>query len=235
MIGISSSRMAGGSSGRTRVMRRSSVFLNTIRSDYRKLRPMPTIRLAVVAALALVSAAHHATAQTAVERELIQLERDWDAAFFRNDTAFIDRVLAPSSWPRIRTAHAATAPRSWPTPPPSTSRSNRPRSTSSPCRSTETRRSCGSRRRLVGTEQGQAARGRAPVPGRVRAPRRPLAVRGDAERQGAGVRSADRGVRMRIARVLAVAVVMAAAWPGRCRCAAQAPARRPRRVNRRAR
>ena len=55
---------------------------------------MPTIRLAVVAALALVSAAHHATAQSAVERELIQLERDWDAAFFRNDTAFIDRVLA---------------------------------------------------------------------------------------------------------------------------------------------
>jgi ketosteroid isomerase-like protein len=55
---------------------------------------MPTIHLAMVAALALVSAAQHATAQSAVERELIQLERDWDAAFFRSDTAFIDRVLA---------------------------------------------------------------------------------------------------------------------------------------------
>ncbi len=28
------------------------------------------------------------------EMELIQLERDWDRAFLRNDTAFIDRVLA---------------------------------------------------------------------------------------------------------------------------------------------
>jgi hypothetical protein len=33
-------------------------------------------------------------AQDAAVQELIQLERDWDAAFFRNDTAFIDRVLA---------------------------------------------------------------------------------------------------------------------------------------------
>src|SRR5262245_18059429 len=64
---------------------------------------MPTTRLAqargkaacLVAVLALVSAADHASAQPDVERELIQLERDWDAAFFRNDTAFIDRVLAP--------------------------------------------------------------------------------------------------------------------------------------------
>ena len=56
---------------------------------------MPSIRLAVVAALAFATAAHHASAQTAVERELIQLERDWDAAFFRNDTAFIASVLAP--------------------------------------------------------------------------------------------------------------------------------------------
>ena len=43
--------------------------------------------------MALASAAHHAGAQPAVERELIQLERDWDAAF--HHTAFIDRVLAP--------------------------------------------------------------------------------------------------------------------------------------------
>jgi ketosteroid isomerase-like protein len=56
---------------------------------------MPTIRLAAFSLLALAGAAHHASAQPAVERELIQLERDWDAAFFRNDTAFIDRVLAP--------------------------------------------------------------------------------------------------------------------------------------------
>jgi hypothetical protein len=52
------------------------------------------LRAASPAAVALVSAAQHATAQSAVERELIQLERDWDQAFFRNDTAFIDRVLA---------------------------------------------------------------------------------------------------------------------------------------------
>ena len=31
----------------------------------------------------------------AEEVELIQLERDWDRAFLMNDTAFIDRVLAP--------------------------------------------------------------------------------------------------------------------------------------------
>jgi ketosteroid isomerase-like protein len=55
---------------------------------------MPTIRLAAVAVVALASAARHASAQPTVERELIQLERDWDAAFFLNDTAFIDRVLA---------------------------------------------------------------------------------------------------------------------------------------------
>ena len=29
------------------------------------------------------------------EAALIQLERDWDSAFLLNDTAFIDRVLAP--------------------------------------------------------------------------------------------------------------------------------------------
>jgi ketosteroid isomerase-like protein len=56
---------------------------------------MLTTRLALVAALALASAAPHASAQSVVERELIQLERDWDAAFFKNDVAFIDRVLAP--------------------------------------------------------------------------------------------------------------------------------------------
>jgi ketosteroid isomerase-like protein len=64
---------------------------------------MPTTRLAqakagaawLVALLALAGATSDANAQPAVERELIQLERDWDAAFFRNDTAFIDRVLAP--------------------------------------------------------------------------------------------------------------------------------------------
>jgi ketosteroid isomerase-like protein len=49
----------------------------------------------LVAILALAGAPPHASAQSPVERELIQLERDWDAAFFRNDTAFIDRVLAP--------------------------------------------------------------------------------------------------------------------------------------------
>lgn len=58
------------------------------------LRTRPTTRLAAVAVLALVSPGRHASAQAAVERELIQLERDWDVAFFRNDTAFIDRVLA---------------------------------------------------------------------------------------------------------------------------------------------
>ena len=52
-------------------------------------------RLAAFSLLALAAAAHHSGAQPAVERELIELERDWDAAFFRNDTAFIDRVLAP--------------------------------------------------------------------------------------------------------------------------------------------
>jgi ketosteroid isomerase-like protein len=36
-----------------------------------------------------------AAAQTDVVQELIQLERDWDAAFLRNDVAFVDRVLAP--------------------------------------------------------------------------------------------------------------------------------------------
>lgn len=49
----------------------------------------------LVVAVALLSPAPHASAQSAVEKELIQLERDWDAAFFRNDIAFIDRVLAP--------------------------------------------------------------------------------------------------------------------------------------------
>jgi ketosteroid isomerase-like protein len=49
-------------------------------------------------------AALPATAQTDAKRtdarqadavqELIQLERDWDAAFLRNDVAFVDRVLA---------------------------------------------------------------------------------------------------------------------------------------------
>jgi len=52
---------------------------------------MPRIGVAVCA---LASAAPHASAQSAAEKELIQLERDWDAAFFRNDAAFIDRVLA---------------------------------------------------------------------------------------------------------------------------------------------
>jgi ketosteroid isomerase-like protein len=55
---------------------------------------MPTTGRAAVAVMALASTAPHASAQSAAERELIQLERDWDAAFFRNDTAFIDRVLA---------------------------------------------------------------------------------------------------------------------------------------------
>ena len=35
-----------------------------------------------------------ALAQDAAATELIQLERDWDAAFLKNDTAFVDGVLA---------------------------------------------------------------------------------------------------------------------------------------------
>ena len=56
---------------------------------------MLRIGVALFATAALAGAARDARAQPAVERELIQLERDWDAAFFRNETAFIDRVLAP--------------------------------------------------------------------------------------------------------------------------------------------
>jgi ketosteroid isomerase-like protein len=52
----------------------------------------------VLAALALAIVCGHpavAEAQDAAAAELIQLERDWDAAFLKNDTAFVDRVLAP--------------------------------------------------------------------------------------------------------------------------------------------
>ncbi len=47
-------------------------------------------------ALAIVGGVQDAAlAQDAAAAELIQLERDWDAAFLKNDTAFVDRVLAP--------------------------------------------------------------------------------------------------------------------------------------------
>jgi len=46
-------------------------------------------------AFAFVGGVHGpALAQDAVATELIQLERDWDAAFLKNDTAFVDGVLA---------------------------------------------------------------------------------------------------------------------------------------------
>ena len=46
-------------------------------------------------ALGIVCGIHDAAlAQDAAATELIQLERDWDAAFLKNDTAFVDGVLA---------------------------------------------------------------------------------------------------------------------------------------------
>lgn len=46
-------------------------------------------------ALAFVCGGHvPALAQDAAATELIQLEREWDAAFLKNDTAFVDGVLA---------------------------------------------------------------------------------------------------------------------------------------------
>ncbi len=153
---------------------------------------MPTIRLAVVAALAFASAAHHASAQTAVERELIQLERDWDAAFFRNDTAFIDRVLAPE--------FMATYPDG--------SRGDRAKELANVAAFNQTidsstldeftvqvlrRHSSRVVQATAGrAEQGVAARGRPPLSGRLRAPRRQVAVRGDAKRQGARMRWLER-------------------------------------------
>jgi len=56
------------------------------------------VRHAVVSALVACGIATAAAAQSAPVRSdqeiLIQLERDWDAAFHRHDAAFIDRVLA---------------------------------------------------------------------------------------------------------------------------------------------
>ena len=56
------------------------------------------LRRAAVSALLVCAAATAAAAQSAPVRSdqdiLIQLERDWDAAFHRHDAAFIDRVLA---------------------------------------------------------------------------------------------------------------------------------------------
>ena len=153
---------------------------------------MPTTRLAVVAVLALASAAHHASAQTAVERELIQLERDWDAAFFRNDTAFIDRVLAPE--------FIATYPDG--------SRGDRAKELANVAAFNQqidsstldefTVQVYGDTAVVWFTaaagrpEQGVAARGRPPLSGRVRAPRRQVAVRGDAKRQAARMRARER-------------------------------------------
>jgi ketosteroid isomerase-like protein len=52
--------------------------------------------VAAALASALVCGVHgNALAQDAAAAELIQLERDWDAAFLSNDTAFVDGVLAP--------------------------------------------------------------------------------------------------------------------------------------------
>ncbi|HXD19715.1 MAG TPA: nuclear transport factor 2 family protein [Vicinamibacterales bacterium] len=55
-------------------------------------------RQAAVSALLVCGLAAAAAAQSAPVRSdqdiLIQLERDWDAAFHRHDAAFIDRILA---------------------------------------------------------------------------------------------------------------------------------------------
>jgi ketosteroid isomerase-like protein len=66
------------------------------------LRRMKHLWVGLVAAC--LWAVPHAAAQTTTSKadtaksdpvqELIQLERDWDAAFLRNDVAFVDRVLA---------------------------------------------------------------------------------------------------------------------------------------------
>ena len=46
-------------------------------------------------AAAIVCGVHDtALAQDAAATELVQLERDWDAAFLKNDTSFVDGVLA---------------------------------------------------------------------------------------------------------------------------------------------